>query len=88
MDHNLLRWPDLIVIGLNFAAMSAIGVHTARKSKSSDAYFLAGRRMPGWVVGFSLMATIVSSMRRLPLKGRRVTTPKLIFVSLGKRGEW
>ncbi len=69
MDHDLLRWPDLIVIGLNFAAMIAIGVHTARKSKSSDAYFLAGRRMPGWVVGFSLMATIVSSISFLAMPG-------------------
>ena len=39
MDQDLLRWPDLIVIGLNFTAMIAIGVHTARKSKSSGCLF-------------------------------------------------
>lgn len=65
----LLRWPDLAVIGLNFAVMIAIGISFARRSDSSDAYFLAGRSMSGWVVGMSLMATIVSSMTFLATPG-------------------
>ena len=64
-----LRWADLLVIFLNLGTMIAIGVHTARKSKSSDAYFLANRSMPGWIVGISLMATIISSMTFLAMPG-------------------
>ena len=41
------RGADLAVIGLNLAVMVWIGVYCARKSKSSDAYFLAGRNMAG-----------------------------------------
>ncbi len=69
IQNQLLRWPDLVVMGLNFGVMIGIGVYCARKSKSADAYFLAGRSMPGWVVGFSLMATIVSSMTFLATPG-------------------
>ena len=64
-----LRWADLFVIVLNLGVMIAIGVHTSRKSKSPEAYFLANRSMPGWVVGISLMATIISSMTFLAMPG-------------------
>jgi SSS family solute:Na+ symporter len=67
--EHLARWPDLLVIGLNLAIMVAIGVYCARKTNSADSYFLADRSMPGWVVGFSIMATIISSMTFLALPG-------------------
>ena len=66
-DSALMRWPDLVVIGLNFAAMVVIGIYCARKTGSADAYFLANRSMPGWVVAVSMMATIVSSMTFLAI---------------------
>ena len=47
----MLRWPDLVVMGLFFLAFVAIGIATARKNKSAEAYFLAGRSLPGWLVG-------------------------------------
>ena len=66
---HYLRWPDFLVICLNLGAMVAIGIYTSRRSKSSEAYFLAGRNMPGWVVGISLMSTIISSMTFLAMPG-------------------
>ena len=57
------------MIALALAVIVAIGVYCARKAKSSDAYFLANRSMPGWLVAFSLMATIISSMTFLALPG-------------------
>ena len=63
---NLARWQDLVVIAINLGIMIAIGVYCARKTRSADAYFLADRSMPGWVVGFSMMATIASSMTVKP----------------------
>ena len=62
MDNGLLGGPDLIVLAIGFAALVVIGCLCARHSKSTEGYFLAGRSIPGWAVGFSLMATIVSSM--------------------------
>lgn len=67
--QGLFRPLDVVVIVLNVAAMVGIGIYCARKTRSSEGYFLANRSMPGWVVGFSLMATIVSSMTFLSHPG-------------------
>ena len=64
-----LRLPDLIVLILGFCVMLYIGWYCAKKNSSSETYFLAGRSMPGWVVGFSVMATIISSMSFLANPG-------------------
>ncbi len=66
---DLLRWPDLVVIVVILVSMLALGPIFSRKNKSSENYFLAGRSMPGWIVGFSLMATIISSMTFLATPG-------------------
>ena len=66
---QLLRWPDLLAIAINLSIMIGIGVYSARRNNSADAYFLASRSMPGWVVGVSLMATIISSMTFLAIPG-------------------
>ena len=63
----MTRWPDLAVIGLFFSTIIFIGFRCARKNKSSEAYFLAERSLPGWAVGFSLMATLISSLSFLAL---------------------
>lgn len=65
----LLRIPDILVILVTFGIMIVIGGYCARKNKTSESYFLAGRNMPGWVVGFSLMATGISSMTFLAAPG-------------------
>jgi SSS family solute:Na+ symporter len=62
-----VRLADQLVIGLGFILLVVIGVVCSRRSKTDEGYFLAGRSMPGWVVGFSLMATICSSMTFLAL---------------------
>ncbi len=62
METNLLRWQDVAVICLNLAVMAFIGFYFARKIKSADSYFLAGRTMSGWVVGISMMASVISSI--------------------------
>jgi solute:Na+ symporter, SSS family len=66
---SLLRLPDLLVVIISMVGILALGPIFSRKNKSSESYFLAGRSMPGWVVGFSLMATIISSMTFLATPG-------------------
>lgn len=45
---------DIAIILVYFAAMLAIGVAAMRRaSKGIDAYFLAGNRLPWWVLGMS-----------------------------------
>jgi len=52
---------DWIIVGVYMAAVLGMGFYFARRQKTTDAYFLAGRNIPGWAVGFSLMATMISS---------------------------
>ena len=67
MPELNIRLLDQIIIGLGFLVLVAIGIRCSRRSQTDEGYFLAGRSMPGWVVGFSLMATIVSSLTFLGL---------------------
>ena len=48
ISEQLLRWPDLLAIAINLSIMIGIGVYSARRNNSADAYFLASRSMPGW----------------------------------------
>jgi solute:Na+ symporter, SSS family len=65
----MAQWPDYCVIAVYFGIVLYIGGHIAKKQKGTESYFMAGRNMPGWVVGFSLMATIISSMTFLAAPG-------------------
>lgn len=49
-----------IVIVLN-GAIIVYGLFRARETKSSTDWFLAGRSLPWWVIGFSLYATAIDS---------------------------
>ena len=69
LEDSLARWQDVLVIVVNLGLMVAIGVYCARKTRSADAYFLANRNMPGWVVAVSMMATIISSVSFLAIPG-------------------
>ena len=62
-----IRLADQVVIGIGILILLAVGVICSRRTKTAEGYFFAGRSMPGWVVGFSLMATIVSSMTFLAI---------------------
>ncbi|MFP6768319.1 MAG: hypothetical protein VB859_09120, partial [Planctomycetaceae bacterium] len=50
----------LIVVGLN-GAIIVYGLLKSRETTSSADWFLAGRSLPWWVVGFSLWATAIDS---------------------------
>lgn len=49
-----------IVLGY-LVAVFAMGLWFSRRQTTTEEYFLAGRRMPGWAVAFSLFGTITGS---------------------------
>jgi SSS family solute:Na+ symporter len=69
MDGSILTWPDALIIIISFLALLILGPYFAKKTKTSQGYFLADGQMPGWLVGFSMMATVVSSMTFLATPG-------------------
>jgi len=49
---------DLLVLALYAALVFGLGIALAGRSEGSvESYFLAGRRLPWWLAGVSLMAT-------------------------------
>ncbi len=48
---------DYVVLGVYLAVTLAIGLRVARGMHTGREYFLAGRSLPWWAVGFSLVAT-------------------------------
>lgn len=53
---------DYGVLILYFGAMAALGPLFAHKARTTEGYFLGDRSFPGWLVGFSMFATSISSI--------------------------
>ncbi|MBL9215925.1 MAG: sodium/solute symporter [Opitutaceae bacterium] len=52
---------DLIVLAMYFALIAGIGVYVSRGQNTAAKFFIAGRGIPGWVVAFTLMGTIIGT---------------------------
>lgn len=57
-----LRWLDLFVIALYFAAMIVVGWWFSRRARTTEGYFVGNRAYPGWVAGVSLFGAQISSI--------------------------
>src|SRR5512139_4230437 len=64
-----LRWLDLAVVGVYLAAMAWMGLRFARRQTSTERYFVAQRSIPGWAMGVSLFATLISSVTFIAYPG-------------------
>ncbi len=64
-----LRWVDMLVIGLYFLVVAGIGWHFSRQQTTTEAYYVARRRVPFWAMGLSVFATIISSITFIAYPG-------------------
>ncbi len=64
-----MRALDLVVILAYMVALVGIGVYFARRQKTTEEYFIAGRSIPGWAMGLSLLATIITSVTFIAYPG-------------------
>jgi solute:Na+ symporter, SSS family len=60
---------DLFVLFASVVVFLGIGIYFSGRQKSTRNYFKAGGRIPAWVVGFSILATLVSSVTFLAYPG-------------------
>jgi SSS family solute:Na+ symporter len=67
MPQFELHAADLLVIALYAIAIVGYGIYVARREDDTEDYFLAGRSLTWWLVGFSLFASNVSSSTLLGL---------------------
>ena len=52
---------DGIILISYFAIVFGVGLYFSRTQKTTEDYFLAGRNVPGWVVAFAIVGTMISS---------------------------
>ena len=60
-----LNWLDVLVIGLYFVAVLAVGLLLKTETRTSDDFFLAGREMTAWVAGISFLAANMGALELL-----------------------
>ena len=56
------RWLDLVVVAAYLASMAALGLRFSRRQTTTENYFVARRSVPGWALGMSMLATLISSV--------------------------
>ena len=64
-----MRTLDILVVGLYMAVLVGVGVRVSRRQTSTKEYFLANRTIPGWAIGMSLLATIITSVTFIAYPG-------------------
>ncbi|MBN2317404.1 MAG: sodium:solute symporter [Sedimentisphaerales bacterium] len=57
-----LHWLDIGTLSIYLVGIIATGIYFSRKNTSTEEYFVGGRSFAGWVVGFSLVGTSISSI--------------------------
>ena len=60
---------DVIVVVVYMAVLVCVGVRVSRRQNSTNEYFLAERSIPGWAIGMSLLATIITSVTFIAYPG-------------------
>lgn len=66
MDLSLI---DILVFFVFLAAVVAVGMLKSRKESTSEDYFLAGRGLSWWLIGFSLIAANISTEQFVGMSG-------------------
>jgi len=61
---------DWTVLVAYFGATMAVGIWVGLRNASAEGFTAAGRSLPGWVCGLSIMATYLSSISFLALPGK------------------
>ena len=65
-----LEWIDAVAFGAFISIVVIVSILAGRRQKSDRDYFLAGRSLPWWMIGFSLIASNISTEHFVGMAGR------------------
>jgi len=74
LSHRTLQPVDVAIIAIYFLVVFAIGFYFARKERTSEAYFLAGRGVGWFAIGASLFVSNISTEHFIGLAGSGATS--------------
>ena len=60
-----MHWIDTLVVAGYLVLTFAVGLYLTRKVKNSNDYFLAGRRLPFWAIGMSLVVSDIGALEMI-----------------------
>lgn len=60
---------ELAVVAFYMAVLVAMGLYFTRRQVSTDVYFVAKRSIPGWAMGLSMFATIITAVTVIAYPG-------------------
>jgi solute:Na+ symporter, SSS family len=69
LAHRNIATLDLVIIGIYFALVFGIGMYFARRERTSEDYFLAGRDIGWFFIGASLFVSNISTEHFIGLSG-------------------
>ena len=73
---------DYSFLGLYLGALVVMGVYFSRRERSTEDYFLAGRRIPWWAAGVSLFGTQLSAITFMAAPAKVYATDWVYFVNV------
>jgi SSS family solute:Na+ symporter len=78
MELNIV---DVCIFLAFIIAVVTIGILKSRKEKTSEEYFLAGRGLKWWLIGFSLIAANISTEQFVGMSGNAASHVGLAIAS-------
>lgn len=67
MQIGMIDWAIIIIF---FVGVISLGLFKSRKEETSEDYFLAGRGLKWWLIGFSLIAANISAEQFVGMSGQ------------------
>ncbi len=74
VSHRILQPVDIAIIAVYFLIVFAIGFYFARRERTSESYFLAGRDVGWFAIGASLFVSNISTEHFIGLAGSGATS--------------
>ncbi|MBM4035455.1 MAG: sodium/solute symporter, partial [Planctomycetes bacterium] len=74
-------WLDYAVLAAYLVALVIIGLYIAPREKTTDDFFLAGRRVPWWAAGLSIFGTQLSAITFLSIPAAVFATDWVPFLA-------
>ena len=71
---------DYVIVGISLLIPLAISLRFSRRQTSISNFFKAGGSLPGWAVGMSILATLISSITFLAYPGEGFSSNWILLV--------
>jgi SSS family solute:Na+ symporter len=79
-ERESFGWLNFSVLFLYLGGMIAVGVYYNRRQHNADDYFRGGKRLPWWVAGLSIYATMLSSLTYMGVPAKAYATNWEYFI--------